>query len=102
MYHHPLVDFAANCGQGKYEETIKECTKALELNPNYMKALLRRAEAREKLEQYEESIAGKFQDFQNYCNIVKDNLLLLPFDFCCELLVSAVPLNSLSVPYPTP
>lgn len=44
--------------QGKHEETIKECTKALELNPTYLKALLRRAEAREKLEQYEESIAG--------------------------------------------
>ncbi|KAL7093211.1 hypothetical protein ACP275_11G029200 [Erythranthe tilingii] len=42
---------------GKYEETVKECTKALELNPTYLKALLRRAEAREKLEQYEESIA---------------------------------------------
>ncbi|KAK4431913.1 Tetratricopeptide repeat protein 1 [Sesamum alatum] len=42
---------------GKYEETVKECTKALELNPTYMKALLRRGEAREKLEQYEESIA---------------------------------------------
>ncbi|KAG6413099.1 hypothetical protein SASPL_125800 [Salvia splendens] len=40
----------------KYEESVKECTKALELNPTYMKALLRRAEAREKLEQYEESI----------------------------------------------
>ncbi|KAL6517021.1 hypothetical protein OROHE_017981 [Orobanche hederae] len=42
---------------GKYEETVKECTKALELNPTYMKALLRRAEAREKLELYEETIA---------------------------------------------
>ncbi|KAH6828856.1 Tetratricopeptide repeat superfamily protein [Perilla frutescens var. hirtella] len=42
---------------GKYEETVKESTKALELNPTYMKALSRRAEAREKLEQYEESIA---------------------------------------------
>ncbi|CAA0806526.1 Tetratricopeptide repeat (TPR)-like superfamily protein [Striga hermonthica] len=42
---------------GKLEETVKECTKALELNPTYIKALLRRGEAREKLEQYEESIA---------------------------------------------
>ncbi|XP_051127173.1 uncharacterized protein LOC127248717 [Andrographis paniculata] len=42
---------------GKYEETIKECTKALELNPSYMKAIVRRGEAREKLEQYEEAIA---------------------------------------------
>ncbi|KAE8056096.1 hypothetical protein FH972_012892 [Carpinus fangiana] len=42
---------------GKYEETIKECTKALELNPTYMKALTRRGEAHEKLEHYEEAIA---------------------------------------------
>ncbi|XP_073304793.1 uncharacterized protein [Primulina huaijiensis] len=42
---------------GNHEETIKECTKALELNPTYMKALLRRGEAHEKLEHYEESIA---------------------------------------------
>lgn len=42
---------------GKYEETVKECSKALELNPAYMKALLRRAEAYEKLERYEEAIS---------------------------------------------
>lgn len=47
--------------QGKYDETIKECTKALELNPSYLKALLRRAEAHEKLEHYEEAIAGQFE-----------------------------------------
>ncbi|KAJ0089441.1 hypothetical protein Patl1_14440 [Pistacia atlantica] len=50
---------------GKYENTIKECTKALELNPTYMKALMRRAEAHEKLEHFEEAIAGKlgFDDY---------------------------------------
>ncbi|WRX34739.1 Tetratricopeptide repeat 1 - like 10 [Theobroma cacao] len=42
---------------GKYEETIKECTKALELNPSYIKALVRRGEAHEKLQHYEEAIA---------------------------------------------
>ncbi|GLJ37178.1 hypothetical protein SUGI_0754180 [Cryptomeria japonica] len=41
----------------KYEETIKESTKALDLNPAYMKALIRRAEAHEKLEHFEEAIA---------------------------------------------
>ncbi|XP_028951421.1 uncharacterized protein [Malus domestica] len=40
----------------KYEDAIKECTKALELNPSYMKALLRRAETHEKLEHFEEAI----------------------------------------------
>ncbi|XP_073000709.1 uncharacterized protein [Typha latifolia] len=42
---------------GKYDETIKECTKALELNPSYSKALFRRGEAHEKLEHFEEAIA---------------------------------------------
>lgn len=42
---------------GKYEETIKECTKALELNSSYIKALVRRGEAHEKLEHFEEAIA---------------------------------------------
>ncbi|XP_076910812.1 uncharacterized protein LOC143568573 [Bidens hawaiensis] len=41
---------------GKYEDTVKECTKALELNPLYMKALIRRGEAHEKLENYDEAI----------------------------------------------
>uniref|UniRef100_A0A2P2IWT1 Uncharacterized protein MANES_14G148900 n=1 Tax=Rhizophora mucronata TaxID=61149 RepID=A0A2P2IWT1_RHIMU len=44
---------------GKYEDTIKECTKALELNPSYVKALVRRGEAHEKLEHFEEAIADK-------------------------------------------
>ncbi|XP_061370366.1 uncharacterized protein LOC133313067 [Gastrolobium bilobum] len=42
---------------GKYENTIKECTKALELNPAYVKALVRRGEAHEKLEHFDEAIA---------------------------------------------
>lgn len=41
----------------KYDDAIKECTKALELNPTYMKALIRKAEAHEKLENFEEAIA---------------------------------------------
>ncbi|KAF5749475.1 Tetratricopeptide repeat (TPR)-like superfamily protein [Tripterygium wilfordii] len=42
---------------GKYEDAIKECAKALELNPTYMKALIRRGEAHEKLEHFEEAIS---------------------------------------------
>uniref|UniRef100_A0A0A9CZE8 Uncharacterized protein n=1 Tax=Arundo donax TaxID=35708 RepID=A0A0A9CZE8_ARUDO len=42
---------------GRYDDTIKECTKALELNPSYLKALLRRAEAHEKLEHYDGAIS---------------------------------------------
>jgi tetratricopeptide (TPR) repeat protein len=39
-----------------YQEAVEESTKALELNPNYVKALLRRSQAREKLELYEDAI----------------------------------------------
>ncbi|KAJ0260382.1 Tetratricopeptide repeat [Hirschfeldia incana] len=41
---------------GKYAEAIKESTKAIELNPSYIKALVRRAEAHEKLEHFEEAL----------------------------------------------
>jgi tetratricopeptide (TPR) repeat protein len=51
----------SHINQGKYENTIKECTKALELNPAYVKALVRRGEAHEKLEHFEEAIAGEFK-----------------------------------------
>lgn len=47
--------------QDRYKETVQECTKALELNPSYIKALFRRAEAHEKLENYDEAIAGKLE-----------------------------------------
>ncbi|KAL4200871.1 hypothetical protein AMTRI_Chr02g255790 [Amborella trichopoda] len=44
---------------GRDTETVKECTEALKLNPTYVKALLRRAEANEKLENFEEAIADR-------------------------------------------
>lgn len=40
----------------KYDDTIKACSKAIELNPAYVKALSRRGEAHEKLEHFEEAI----------------------------------------------
>ena len=45
--------------QGKYDEAAKESSKALELNPAYIKAYFRRAEAYEKLERYDEAISGE-------------------------------------------
>ncbi|XP_028092102.1 tetratricopeptide repeat protein 1-like isoform X2 [Camellia sinensis] len=41
-----------------------ECTKALELNPNYVKALRRRGEAHEKLQHFEEAIADMKKIFE--------------------------------------
>lgn len=41
----------------KYEEAITDCSKAVELHPHYLKALLRRAELYEKVEKLEEALA---------------------------------------------
>ncbi|KHN07205.1 Tetratricopeptide repeat protein 1 [Glycine soja] len=49
----------------KYDNTIKECTKALELNPVYVKALVRRGEAHEKLEHFDKAIDAQVKDMGN-------------------------------------
>ena len=43
--------------QEKNEEAIQDSTRALELNPNYLKALLRRAELYEKIDKLDEALA---------------------------------------------
>ena len=43
--------------QGKYPESIADCTKAVELNPNYLKALYRRAELYEKTDKLDEALS---------------------------------------------
>ncbi|KAH0629654.1 hypothetical protein JD844_011885 [Phrynosoma platyrhinos] len=47
--------------QDKKETAISDCSKALELNPNYIKALLRRAELYEKTEKLDEAL----EDYKN-------------------------------------
>lgn len=64
--------------QSKYEETIKECTKALELNPTYAKALFRRAQAHEKLQHFEEAVTGEYM--MNLDRIVSFFWLLYRFN----------------------
>ena len=44
--------------QSQYKEAVEQSTKALELNPAYVKALVRRAEAHEKLDQLDEALTG--------------------------------------------
>jgi len=43
--------------QERHETAIEDCTKALELNPVYLKALLRRAELYEKTDKLDEALA---------------------------------------------
>lgn len=43
--------------QGRTDESIDDCTQAIALSPAYVKALLRRAEAYEKVDKLEEALA---------------------------------------------
>lgn len=56
----------------QYETVVEDCTAALELDPSYVKALLRRAQAKEHLEKYDLALEGNaalvlsFWYFLNY------------------------------------
>ena len=51
--------------QELYESSAKDCTKALELHPHYVKALLRRAECYEKTDKLEQAL----EDYQQLLTI---------------------------------
>jgi hypothetical protein len=44
----------------KFEETISDCNKSVELDPKYFKALLRRASAYESQKNYSAAFKGKY------------------------------------------
>ncbi|XP_072001574.1 tetratricopeptide repeat protein 1 [Engystomops pustulosus] len=48
---------AARLKQDKNEPALTDCTKAIELNPDYIRALLRRAELYEKTDKLDEALA---------------------------------------------
>lgn len=43
----------------KWTEVVQDCSKAVELNPRYIKALFRRAKALEKLDNKKECLEGE-------------------------------------------
>jgi len=47
---------AASLKMGKNAEAVADCTKAIDLDPNYLKAFLRRANCYTLLQQYEEAV----------------------------------------------
>ena len=49
-----------NLSPPKLELVVQDCDEALKLNPDYVKALNRRATALEKLGQYEYALRGMF------------------------------------------
>ncbi|XP_040201165.1 tetratricopeptide repeat protein 1 isoform X2 [Rana temporaria] len=56
---------AARLKQDKKELALTDCTKAIELNPDYVRALLRRAELYERTEKLDEALA----DYQSVINL---------------------------------
>ena len=66
--------------QGQKESAVKDCTKAIDLNPAYVKALLRRAKLYEELEQLDRAL----EDYQELHKLepnnteVKTALVVLP------------------------
>ena len=43
----------------RWEEALVDCTKAIELNKEYTKVILRRAQVHDELEKEEEALRGK-------------------------------------------
>ncbi|XP_032227612.2 tetratricopeptide repeat protein 1 [Nematostella vectensis] len=63
-----------------YKDAIKDCTKALELNPEYLKARLRRAQCYEKTDELEEALEDYKLVFEanKSCEISREALMRLP------------------------
>jgi len=55
--------------KGQCEDAIIDCTKALEFNPDYMKALLRRAELYEKTEKLDEALEDYTKALERDCSL---------------------------------
>lgn len=72
---------AARLKQDKTEPALTDCTKAIELNPDYIRALLRRAELYEKTDKLDEALA----DYQSVlekdvsCRQAKEACMRLPW-----------------------
>ena len=45
--------------QGEYAAAVQESSVAVELNPTYVKALMRRCQAQEHMDKLEEALAGE-------------------------------------------
>ena len=54
----------------KTAESISDCDKALDLDPNYTKALLRRAKTYMETEQYEDAI----RDYEKVLKVDRGNM----------------------------
>lgn len=48
--------------KNKYEDCVRHCSEAIKINPNYYKAINRRARSNSKIGNYKESLRGKFSN----------------------------------------
>jgi len=55
--------------KGQYEDAVLDCTKALEFNPDYMKALLRRADLYEKTDKLDEALEDYSKALERDCSL---------------------------------
>ena len=55
---------------GLHDHAIKNCSKAIELNPNYLKALLRRAEIYEETEKLGKFYISSFEMLVPVNNVI--------------------------------
>ncbi|KAM5170692.1 tetratricopeptide repeat protein 1 [Mantella aurantiaca] len=71
---------AARLKQDKTDLALTDCTKAIELNPDYVRALLRRAELYEKTEKLDEALADykSVLHLDASCRQARDACLRLP------------------------
>ncbi|XP_044133857.1 tetratricopeptide repeat protein 1 [Bufo gargarizans] len=71
---------AARLKQDKTEPAITDCTKAIELNPDYIRALLRRAELYEKTDKLDEALADykSVMEKDLSCRQAKEACMRLP------------------------
>ncbi|KAM8974168.1 tetratricopeptide repeat protein 1 [Pelodytes ibericus] len=71
---------AARMKQEKNEDAIKDCTKAIELNPDYIRALLRRAELYEKTDKLDEALADykSVMERDTSCTQAREACMRLP------------------------
>lgn len=57
--------------QEKYEAAVQSCTKSIELDPNYLKPYLRRAESYKHIDKLEDAL----QDYQKILELDPSNAL---------------------------
>ncbi|KAF8796079.1 tetratricopeptide repeat protein 1-like [Argiope bruennichi] len=60
---------AARISLDKKEEAVLDCNKAIELNPNYLKALIRRAQLHKKMDNLERAL----EDYQKIVELDRNN-----------------------------